>query len=578
MPSFVLIDQSLRSVGGHPFDYAVHVLSAAQQAGYKPVLATHRKFNSRNALPSQFRVLPCFRFSTYSKFALYCSGAHLPRPLKGMGYPQEPQRRGKIPSLLRAIWLWLYDQSRERQLRAFARTCSRLFDALELQPGDHVFFATISEFEFIALSRYLGATKSASNATWHLQFHFNIFEGRPAQYALQQERLDWVRKCLSFGMPKAKCVSLNFYTTSQQLAEQYNQIGLVEFKNLPYPVNPAIFPSGSASATPSPRPLRVTCAGGVRKEKGQKQLAKVLGSAWEQLFLSGKLQLHVQSKPSHRNKLGLPTRQSADGSSPIVFWPHPLSPEKYVEFIRESDIGLLLYDSKRYYARRAGVLGEFLSAGIPVIVPSGCWLSEQIAEAGFAYLDEINRMPSISVTADLDLGPFEISEQSPTEHILPVPPGASALLVTVTSRSWPPGSYLGVSVTKHRDSNTSTLPRSETQVISCRREWGPSRALWGLPDGQKTITLATREEYASGRILVDSMHVKWIKSSKSLPISAVGIAVADEADVGVLLEEIAEHFEHYKSTALKFSEIWRREHDPLKTVQHLINCQPPSAA
>lgn len=44
MPRFVLIDQSITDVGGHHHEYATRVLNAARDAGYSPVLVTHRDF------------------------------------------------------------------------------------------------------------------------------------------------------------------------------------------------------------------------------------------------------------------------------------------------------------------------------------------------------------------------------------------------------------------------------------------------------------------------------------------------------------------------------------------------------
>ena len=40
-----------------------------------------------------------------------------------------------------------------------------------------------------------------------------------------------------------------------------------------------------------------------------------------------------------------------------------------------AQIGLLLYDRHAYRSRCSGVLVEFLCAGVPVIVPSGTWLT-----------------------------------------------------------------------------------------------------------------------------------------------------------------------------------------------------------
>jgi len=44
MPKFILIDHSIREFGGHYYEYAVHVLQAAQEEGLKTILATNRDF------------------------------------------------------------------------------------------------------------------------------------------------------------------------------------------------------------------------------------------------------------------------------------------------------------------------------------------------------------------------------------------------------------------------------------------------------------------------------------------------------------------------------------------------------
>src|SRR5688572_20154136 len=61
-PRFVLIEQSLREVGGHYFEYASEVLRAAESAGYQPVLATHRQFAAQARLPSRWHIRPLFPY------------------------------------------------------------------------------------------------------------------------------------------------------------------------------------------------------------------------------------------------------------------------------------------------------------------------------------------------------------------------------------------------------------------------------------------------------------------------------------------------------------------------------------
>ena len=47
-----------------------------------------------------------------------------------------------------------------------------------------------------------------------------------------------------------------------------------------------------------------------------------------------------------------------------------------------ADVGLFLYNPQRYVARCSGVLLELLIRGVPVVVPQGCWLSDQLDLAG----------------------------------------------------------------------------------------------------------------------------------------------------------------------------------------------------
>jgi len=56
---FILIDQSISNIAGHHYEYAVHVLEAAQRAGFEPYLATNRRF-PKEQHPPQWRTLPAY--------------------------------------------------------------------------------------------------------------------------------------------------------------------------------------------------------------------------------------------------------------------------------------------------------------------------------------------------------------------------------------------------------------------------------------------------------------------------------------------------------------------------------------
>lgn len=59
MSRFILIDQSIIDLGGHHYEYAMRVMSAAERAGYTPILATNRRFEPSSA---PWRVYPVYRY------------------------------------------------------------------------------------------------------------------------------------------------------------------------------------------------------------------------------------------------------------------------------------------------------------------------------------------------------------------------------------------------------------------------------------------------------------------------------------------------------------------------------------
>jgi glycosyltransferase involved in cell wall biosynthesis len=61
MRRFILIDHSIKGFGGHHYEYAVHVLNAAHEAGFKTVLAVNRDFKSGNTRGSApWEIVPAY--------------------------------------------------------------------------------------------------------------------------------------------------------------------------------------------------------------------------------------------------------------------------------------------------------------------------------------------------------------------------------------------------------------------------------------------------------------------------------------------------------------------------------------
>ena len=97
MPRFVLLDHSLKGVGGHHFDYALHVLRAADELGYEPVLVSNKRFRGHAKLPPTCRVMPLFRYHTYSKYTIFAGTKHKFASSSGAGQANEPG----------SLWTWM---------------------------------------------------------------------------------------------------------------------------------------------------------------------------------------------------------------------------------------------------------------------------------------------------------------------------------------------------------------------------------------------------------------------------------------------------------------------------------------
>ena len=80
---FVLIDPSISDTGGHYYEYAVHVLNAADRAGYRTYLATNRSFAGALESPGSeapsWSIHPAYKYGFWSPAR---AGSLFSRPIK----------------------------------------------------------------------------------------------------------------------------------------------------------------------------------------------------------------------------------------------------------------------------------------------------------------------------------------------------------------------------------------------------------------------------------------------------------------------------------------------------------------
>lgn len=572
---FVLIDHSLASPGGHHYEYALHVLQEAERAGYRPVLAAQRTFR-RVDCPTSWQVLPLFRFDTYAPYSSFV-GRSLRRPFDVVPIPGA-RDFGPLEPLRR----WWHGVDRRRRGRDFTDACRTLFRHVPFQPGMHVFVPTLNEFDFGHLVEFLASEPASVQVPWHLQFHFGLLDGRPPEFSdpQQQRRLAVLSDQFAANMARVPRHRLTFWSTTDEMADQYNRLESATFRMLSYPVNHRLRAKETAAEQARERPRRVTCAGYLRPEKGRELLADVVADLWTDHFATGRLQLQVQA-PVRKLRRMLPNvavGRTAD-RTPILSVPHPLPMAEYAELIRHTDIALFLYDSHRYYGRCSGILAEMLAAGVPVIVPAGCWLSDQIAEAESAYANRCAAAGPITGTEQVRHRTTEpVATESGDSLLarLTVPTGTQDAVVTLRwQAAIEPGTYLRLDA---RQFDSTGTERQSWQHTLTQLPTGGTSVLVRLDEGVQRLELHARNAFDHRRLTVESVHVRFLGPSATharRPLGSVGLILSRPADLGRMLRDVLEHFDHYRRNARSFAGPWRDAHHPRRVIERLTSIVMP---
>tara|TARA_Y100001933_G_scaffold158329_1_gene156646 strand:+ start:2318 stop:4141 length:1824 start_codon:yes stop_codon:yes gene_type:complete len=597
MRRFILIDNWLDSVGGHNYQYAMEILQAAADSNHKVVLATAKSFaNKMPALPETWRCFPIFKYSWNRTHSVGVDGKrNEPIDIHGQTLkdPSSDERKQNFKNRqgLRLFQAW----DRKRRIRAFSDACQRLFNQIGLERDDILFFPSVSDFDFLGLAAFLASNKATQSLHWHVQFHYDIFDGRPPQFDEQQERKLCMERQFSQALAAIQTHRLHFYATTPQIAEQYNRLNVAAFSPLPYPIRSLYLPDTS-SRLPKNKPLRVTLAGAPRREKGKRELNQLFGQLQKLEFAGKTIQLRMQGQhraitrqlsdfdPSQVVKSDTPAANSA----PIVVVPHPLKRQKYLEYIQQTDIGLLPYNNARYHARASGVLIEMLSAGVPIIVTAGSWLALQLAEPIYQHLDSL--IANLPTLGEKCLWPFAapantISQNpddviflvggnaKPCSESIQVPSGSHMAIVQIPWREQRPGHFIGLRVVqRNRLGQTKSKPHAS---ILCPREQGkPIAALVELDPKSDSIRIEISNAYHNHSMVSGIPQITFFQESvREIPTGAVGLIASHMHQVPALLEEMVLHHDHYKGSAAKFSESWNFKHSPLRTIEILMKHQ-----
>lgn len=589
MSTVFLLEDSLVSDGTHHFDLVDCLASGARSLDFEVRVGANQRFVPPTAWDSVASVDAIFPHTVYQPYSSLAGVRAMQRV-----EPLASTEPGPHLSWWSRWHRWYRAHRRSRQVQqhiaAFSASCRRLFQRHALLSGDHVIIPTATDLELLGGFDYLMANPDALVARWSFIFHFGVFAGRPENYAAQMRALGELRERIQAALERLPEHRLRFFATTAALAEQYQRLGLPGVEVFHYPAAAEFFSNEAADKTTlgNRTELRFVVAGAVRREKGQRQLLEHLQSPTDVSPRSSANIRWVFQTPRRRRwqsaKLKIPDGADVNAFETV---PHPLPKDEYVALIKGADVGVLMYDRERYFARCAGVLGEFFAAKKPVIVSAGCWLGDQLDAT---TQDHAHRL---------------LSECSIVDEVTPPE-------MTWLPRNVPQGGGVWNYDGAGHPFEATFSRRPNTGGIIVEFDWHLPRiagchCLWELLGDGTPIGLPRVVAYSAGRqryyvflrcsgnaarltVRLSNPYGRLTQSVNSVkvyqlgeeamtqPIGAVGIAVANDADVHCAAREICEHLEHYRRTARTFAVGWQQRCSPLVAATHLLQPPPTSSS
>lgn len=588
MAKLYLVDHSLRSSGDHHFDFVWCLARAAREMGFETIVAAHRDFEGTTQLSDISTVRPLFHRTAYESPSYLSAIERMQR----RSSPFSRRRSNSMLGRLSNRWqLSRLERKRRAFVESFARDCEQLFANDTFEDDDHVLFTTVTELEVMATTAYMASHPRTLQVNWHWLLHFPAFDPPSAEFPRQIDRLRELKRCLAGARKSIPYHQAHFYTTTEQLAEQYARFGIGQVERLPYPISERFAPDNVEADRSLDRPIRITCPGAVRREKGQREFLKeLIETTAERDLVSGRAQIELQAPPKKRAKLNLPAvnrspqadepaSSASQNESAILFRDYPLSADDYANMIRETDCGLLMYDSHDYYARRAGVLGELLAVGRPVIVSAGNWLSEQLKEAHFQYARRLASGPHAGRSVALRDCQWSLDNvplaggiiccdeaEHPFELKLEVRPDEGG---AVFEFGWhdprESGGYVRIDCFTENDELVSSQVIGHPENAQC------ASVFLRFKPGMQRLKLHLRNFHRGYTISLRDLRFTLLdQKAANLPLAVVGLVASDRQALPLAIDELINHYQHYRRTAEQFAARWYPLHRPTATISRML--------
>ena len=578
LPKFILIDNSISDTAGHHYQYAEYCLKAAKDLGYEPILATNKKNKETENLPWQVHPVYAGTFWSHEEYNTLLLSIY--------NRFEKSKHKVALSGILRVLGPSLANKLLDKnKIGEFAKNSQDLFNKISLSEGDIVFLPTSGLVEMFGISECAIKNHSLQNVTWHFLFRRNLYNGTPENYSFMYIKMRLLKLAFDNFLKKTKIHAI-FYTDSDQLTDQYDRMESVKFHTLPLPHT-----IPKPATRQKKNKLQITYLGDARTEKGYQYLPQLVQDFWVDYVKNDKVSFVIQSNYNIPDGEPAPVvaREQLHHfpSDKVKLILESPSVEEYGKILEESDVIILPYDKTNYYARSSGILVEALCHGIPVLVPSGTWLSRQFTSEVYKYHESLkDNLQTIESHDDKDLdirydgsgeklsttnNRLRLDWKIPQAHCwLRVPKDSSFALVKIHFAKENTSSALIVYATQLNDEKISLFERG---YFIEKSDLPYATVLVPLVPKVSKIWLGFKYPYTETNLAIEKIQVDLLKSevpTNKIPWSSVGIVYDHTERISHNLKNLLENYDHYLDTARSFADAYYGKHNARELVMTLI--------
>jgi len=484
----------------------------------------------------------------------------------------------------------LYSKLRNTEAgNEFGKATLKVLKKTQLSDGDIIFIPTLSIQNIQALSRLLEHNTRARKYKWNIVLRRNIFSGREPEYISQIYDKAEIRNVFK-GFNNIP--NVHFYTDTEELTDQYNRISTLQFHTLPIPINPGFTYNEKSNGNPK----KVVYGGDARSEKGYHLIPEIVEKLYEDYVKAGKIMFELQSNFAFKNNADIDAviaRKKLEEFSGqgVRLYMDALSSVEYCGLITNGHIGLLLYNRDNYYARSSGALVECLAAGLPVIVPSGSWLSSQIEEENNKYQmllrSELEAVTSYHME---DLSIQYSNEKKQKMHqitgnrlvlsnsgnqikiCIPVKHTCDSIYITYDlDELIADGVYVRVKAVFF-DMYGQTIDATAQDYKKNNTESYKKALIFRVPEQTDKIELSLYTPFSNAVAIINDLSVSLCNGASQLAIRYLGFCYTDISEVPDDIAEIVQKYDFYEKSARLFSRKWNTRHNSVNLIQTIEKC------